>query len=652
MTNDPNQQDGQLPDARQGNAGDGTMRKGITVDQLKNWTQPKRVEPYGDHDIEIDPSGCSTIEAAKRALSSVGSPPLLGIAPITSQDLLEAGWNQLANALQVPRDIPIGMVTAADALKAAGLTGIDQLSQTSHLQKAIDRMTGAWFEQFQENLSRLSESMASHIRRNRDRAVQHITDDYVGQVVDRIDWSTFITAQREGVDDPDDQLVERLEATLQDDDRQDVRDAIARELLLIAWSHAAYDLRYDGDQTEPLEWEDPETGGLIEHIATPDDVTAYMFREYLDTDDHWRQFADEYIERDILEVLLQPIETTPPSYVPAIRDGVGEVITNGVANGFRRWGTGGWLGPENLPPETRHVWGKPGNPLSGEVLYSMDPALITTAADGWEIVRSLDDADVDTFDFIGMKWMANRDCPGPYDGIYVTADEILESQGIKKHHKGGYRARDRAAVAARINRLRTITTHSRMLYVPKGKKTPQIVEISSPLIVVSHWVDIRTYDGVQYPTKWYVRPGDWAASYFDIAPQYAPMLGRLLQLTAGTDYIPKRLGRFLVELFRFRKTRDTYDQPYVIRNLLDGVRIPVRRNIGEFRASVEDGLNVLRDDVGMIEGWGYVDDIPAKGRGWREQWLGTRIWIKPTTPAIGKPFTKPRRRGRRAIPSS
>lgn len=625
-----------------------------------NWKRITRIDPYGDHEIETPPSACSTVDLVNQALSTVGPPPWV---QTDSRDLLDAAsgsMQQISDALSVPGTTPInpsmmGMMNLeGDLLKTAAAAHPSNLMQ--QWQESIDRMTGGWMEQLQDTINRLEESMSSLLRRNRDRAVRYITDDHVRDAVERIDWATFVAAQREGSDDPDDDLIGRLEATLQDDDRQDVRDAIARELLLITWSHTAWDLKYDGDQTQTLEWEDPETGDVIEHVATPEDVTVYMFREYLDTPDHWRDFADEYVERDILEALLQtipkPATISIPAYAPAFRDGVGHVLTDGIARTFRSRAVGPWDPDEHEWPILRGNWGKTGSHLAGDVLFTVDQTHIDDRDQAWSLVGKIDDADMDVLDYVLAKWVANRGSLGDLDGVHFTAKEMLEAWGIKPHHKGGYRPQQYATVASSVSRLMHIGVASRVWVKPagRGSRKPEPREIYVPLLRGGPGMRDPRYSGRRGAREWVIDPKGWALVYGDMTPQHGRMLQTILQLDPNTDRNIKRIARYLLGIFRIRK--GATGQAYRIDTLLGESCVEIDTNQPtRFRTRIEGAMDHLQT-IGMVSSWRYLDDVPAKGsRGMLDQWLASRIEIIPSPAAVGKVIETPRR-GRRAIATS
>lgn len=523
---------------------------------------------------------------------------------------------------------------------------------------AFRQAVGGWAITGDNTVERMGEAMASHLRRNRDRAIHHITDNHVRQTVERMgqdDWSAFLDAQRDGSDDPDDQLIGRLEATLQDDDRQDVRDGIVRELLMITWARAAWELRYDGDRTQPLEWDDPETGEPRQLVATPDDVTTYLIDEYLKDSEGWSIFPTEYIERDILEALLQTIPKPAtigiPAYAPAFRDGVGHVLTDGIARTFRSRAVGPWDPDEHDWPILRGNWGKTGSHLAGDVLFTVDQTHIDDRDQAWSLVGKIDDADMDVLDYILAKWVANRGSLGDLDGVHFTAKEMLEAWGIKPHHKGGYRPHQYATVASSVSRLMHIGVASRVWVKPagRGNRKPEPREIYVPLLRGGPGMRDPRYSGRRGAREWVIDPKGWALVYGDMTPQHGRMLQSILQLDPNTDRNIKRIARYLMGIFRIRK--GATGQAYRIDTLLGESCVEIDTNQPtRFRTRIEGAMDHLQT-IGMVSSWRYLDDVPKGGRGMLDQWLAPRIEIIPTPAAVGKVIETPRR-GRRAIATS
>jgi hypothetical protein len=337
---------------------------------------------------------------------------------------------------------------------------------------------------------------------------------------------------------------------------------------------------------------------------------------------------------ELARMRVRTRQPSPPIMRPIFDPtGYGYSPSDGISAGATRalLGPGGaWKPRDDGYPEFRHTWG--GNSLAW---YSPDSGMFPTPEDALKAVECLSDGHVDAFQYMTSKWLANRDRAnrGPFDGVYISADEFLDDRGISRHKQGTHKPENVSEVAQQIRELSRFLVSGSVEGPPKrGKRAA--VTIAAPLIVVSQYVKRPRLDGSEEEIGWYLRPGDWAATMQDLSPQYAVTTQALFQLHSRRDYMAKRIGRYLLQQFRYRASKGTYTQPFYIETILEGARIDIttsdRKNPGRFRERIEGSLQTLtKTEAPVIKRWRYLDKVPETGRGMLEQWLRARIVCTP-----------------------
>jgi len=335
-------------------------------------------------------------------------------------------------------------------------------------------------------------------------------------------------------------------------------------------------------------------------------------------------------------------------------DGYGHVDNSIVPVGSRLALVAAWSGPKTQHPEFRFESG------AGQAIYALSAKTFPLAADAWRIVDTLDDAHVDTLDYILAKSLANKAARtrDEYGSFTVNREEILDARGIAKHVRGGHKPDNLAEVISHIDHLSqmmvraNVTGYTKAEPGKRGRKETLTVE--APLILVAQTIYRNSLDGEQVPIAWHLRPGDWAIEMERFTPQLATMMQGILKLHARKDAHAKRIGRYLVYQYRVRATQKTWAQPYRIETLLDGAGIEAdRKNPRRFRERIEGAFDTLANTVEMGDGpacitsWKYPAPVAATGRGWFDQWLASGVVIMPpkvlTEERYGKIGARPRR---------
>ncbi len=317
-------------------------------------------------------------------------------------------------------------------------------------------------------------------------------------------------------------------------------------------------------------------------------------------------------------------------------DGYGHVDNSIVPVSARLAMVSKWTGPKTEHPEFRFTSD------AGQAVYAPSMKMFPLAADAWRAVETLDDAHVDTLDYILAKSLANKAARtrDEYGSFTITREDILDARGIAKHIKGGHKPENLAEVVEHIAHLSqlmvraNVTGYTKPQKGKRGKKETLTVE--APLILIAQTLYRKAFDGEQVPIAWHLRPGDWAIEMERFTPQLATMMQGILKLHARRDAHAKRIGRYLVYQYRVRATQKSWAQPYRIETLLAGAGIEVDRgNPGRFRQRIESALATLANSVEMDDGpvciasWSYPNPIAATGRGWFDRWLASGIIIMP-----------------------
>lgn len=215
-------------------------------------------------------------------------------------------------------------------------------------------------------------------------------------------------------------------------------------------------------------------------------------------------------------------------------------------------------------------------------------------------------------------------------GVAIHVNDILELRGLKR--KGASRdfkpeqKRIVADTMRRLGKLRLRGTHMR----PDGKN----IRLSGPLIEI---VEAEVEDLFGFtPYGFVVRPGMTVQPLFVQSPQLATYFAKLAKLDTrqGVERMAYLIGLYLAFQYRTRKKTQNFDQPFSVRTLLDGSRVPVEGNskhFTRFRDQFDKALDRLAKD-GITAGWQYVagDEERLPVRGWFRPWLEQcRVCVTP-----------------------
>jgi len=269
----------------------------------------------------------------------------------------------------------------------------------------------------------------------------------------------------------------------------------------------------------------------------------------------------------------------------------------------------------------------------------------------WDTVLSLDDDKVSAF-IIGIgKWFADRGDMNLRDELgnpifaktRIHVNDILGFQGIKPHHKGGYRREQKTKVAEDVWTLnRIFITGPQVIYEKdrKGRRREKQVTVHSRLLDVSLESE-HDLLGDEHPYAFNLAPGDWARPYVGHdGRMVAQLLRPVMEFDPrqGVGLKAMRLGLYLSFQWRIRSSRANYDQTWAVRTLLDGARIPIEtdsRLYTRFRDQVEAALDQLQAR-GVIKGWQYdrgdEDTLPT--RGWFKPWLNWTVAMTPPATVV------------------
>ena len=234
------------------------------------------------------------------------------------------------------------------------------------------------------------------------------------------------------------------------------------------------------------------------------------------------------------------------------------------------------------------------------------------------------------------KWFHDTAGDDRLSTVRIHVSEILAYRNIKKHHGGGYRREQKEEVRDDVLTLHSIWVKSNQLvYEAAGKKRRQkAVSVKSHLLDVAVESD-RDLFGEETPYAFRIRPGE-----------ARPYLGELTRMTAlllrpvlgydcrqGVGRMAMRLGLYLTMQWRIRAAHGTLLQPWAVRTLLEGARIPLptdARVFGRFRDQAEQAFDRLHAD-GVIAGWHYDrgDEAALPKRGAFDHWLKWTVAVVP-----------------------
>lgn len=562
-----------------------------------------------------------------------------------------------------------------DAAKAVHTFTASMLPEINTAQSMLSALHWDWAERMKElnvgmgiavgekfraadafrGLMDFAELWAARNRRARDMARPHVTDAHVRESVGKIDWEQFLAAQREGdtPDTPTDDVLEALAAQLARPADTALREELTRELLYIGWAHAAGSLGYDGPNTEPFTYDDPETGETQTFTATAELVTDYLFTQELSTPEDWAALSREYVERDILAGILESLERGAPALVDVPQpNGYSALDTEGrywapSAPAVREIHRALMIGAEGMRAgddgqPTVRLRKRAGVDASIAVLHDTVPA-------AWEAAKKLGPAAADAFIILIAHYVQNRQRPmlwEQYDG-YIGRDEVSQLRG-KRMHKRVYRPEDCRETVEGVTALSRVYVNGIHTIWQKGKA--QRVPIRGQLFILDIIPRTSTPEaleaflagaagwGADIPPEnvagWGYRIGPWGESLRTESPQLAPLLAAVLQYPAVHGLYPRRLGFVISMSYRDRAHTRSWDQPYRIRDLLDDAGIPRDRPERVLQRFAEAWETLERD--GITAGATYDDgsaitpDPPTHlGRYWFKAWLDWGVCVTP-----------------------
>ena len=340
----------------------------------------------------------------------------------------------------------------------------------------------------------------------------------------------------------------------------------------------------------------------------------------------------------------------PPVTMPGFHSGWGTVPNSQAARSSILAIQGGADGKWQSHPSTGFPWF-----AAPDLNFLVSPDDYQTADAAWEAVRSLDDETADTFMIACAQYIANR--THARDGlVLITPDELLAQRG-KAKHKRAYKTEDREKAAQDFVRLGTITVEGHRDRWEstgrkgKGKSKRVRVTLEGKLIEISVKARQQTISGELTPIPgtgktagfWY-RLGPWAQGFLgaDGSAQLAEMNQTIIQYHAQKQRYQKRIGRYLVWIFRNARGGQTFQ----IRTLLEQSGIELApsdyKNPGRFRDAIERSLEELLSDgvIGSLE-WVSTPALPTLK--WLDEWRCYTMRIDPPKEllerykSIGKP---------------
>ncbi len=218
--------------------------------------------------------------------------------------------------------------------------------------------------------------------------------------------------------------------------------------------------------------------------------------------------------------------------------------------------------------------------------------------------------------------------------VVFHVNDILELRGLKRTKDGTFKPEQKRAVAARLHRLEKFYA-SGEAPGSDGRK----------MRLTGRLIDVVTAEAEDLfgmtPYGFAIRPGLAVAPFFEQSPQLAHFFTKLAALDTkqGVERIAYLLGLYLVFQFRVREKSQNFAQPFLVKTLLVGARVPIEANskhFTRFRDNAEAALDRLKA-VGCVAGWEYEtgDTEALPDRGWFRPWLEKcRVKITPPEPIL------------------
>ncbi len=257
----------------------------------------------------------------------------------------------------------------------------------------------------------------------------------------------------------------------------------------------------------------------------------------------------------------------------------------------------------------------------------------------------LDELTMDVMHIICARWLEANPSTST-EQIRLTADDILEARGLKRHlnadgRRGGFTREQRDSIHLRMAALSSLwvsVNDMRITVLESGKRVRKSTRYESPALVITGRFGEISEDGDVDLWTWNVRPGDvFSAFLLDPASRE---IGLFPEKSLTYDPIrqswEKKLSFYLSWQWRIQRSKG-YFKPYKVQTLLNAIHEeidtahPVRT-----RERLEKALDTLEEDK-LIQKWQYgrschEEELPLKG--WHSAWLNWNINIKPTKQII------------------
>lgn len=218
--------------------------------------------------------------------------------------------------------------------------------------------------------------------------------------------------------------------------------------------------------------------------------------------------------------------------------------------------------------------------------------------------------------------------------VLFHVNDILELRGLKRTRDGTFKPEQKRAVATQLRRLEKFYASGEAAGSDGKKKR-----------LTGRLIDVVTAEAEDLfgmtPYGFAIRPGLAVAPFFEQSPQLAHFFTKLAALDTkqGVERIAYLLGLYLVFQFRVREKTRNYAQPFLVKTLLEGARVPIvvnAKHFTRFRDNTEGALDRLVA-AGCVAGWEYEagDAEALPDRGWFRPWLEKcRVKITPPEPVL------------------
>jgi hypothetical protein len=224
---------------------------------------------------------------------------------------------------------------------------------------------------------------------------------------------------------------------------------------------------------------------------------------------------------------------------------------------------------------------------------------------------------------------------GPSQSITLPMNKVLEAKGLKRTHNRDFTAEQKRAVLERL--LVAASVHLQgETRLPNGKTE----KIHGTLLDVISTGDKE--NGIFTPYEITISPGLAVRRFFDKNRPFGHFFSAILKLKTnrpGVDQITAMVAVYLAHQFTIRRSHGTFDQPFVLGNLLEAseVEIPKNSNLyGRFMENIEGnkkdkGVFNRLIEIGIIKAWQYKDGdyeaLPDRGK--FAAWLKCRVIFTP-----------------------